>query len=206
MILSDRDIQRRLQDGSLTITPIDNPEQQIQPASVDLRLGNEFIVWPYPQEPSHIVDVRSQDSITRNQASWKAQPGMGFLLRAGEFALGTTIERVSVPFDLVGRLEGRSSVARLGLIVHAAGWIDPGFRGQITLELRNISSTPIRLWPDMRICQIAFHELTTPVDRPYGHMRGSKYQEQVGTVGSRIFSDLLSAGESTGSYKPNTQQ
>lgn len=174
MILSDRDLRARLLDGSIGLAPLLDLEQQLQPASIDLRLGDKF---------RSIADNESEAIVT-------VPPGEVFVLEPGAFALGTTIERVRVPNDLVARVEGRSSVGRIAVIVHAtAGFIDPGFEGEITLELANLGPKPARLSPGMRICQVVFHQLTSPVDRPYGTARGSKYAGQSGPTLSRIEND-----------------
>lgn len=174
MILSDRDLRARLLDGSIGIDPLSDLEQQLQPASIDLRLGARF---------RSIAEVDSEAMVT-------VAEGDAFVLAPGAFALGTTIERVRVPNDLVARVEGRSSIGRIAVIVHAtAGFIDPGFEGEITLELANLGPKPARLTPGMRICQIVFHELTSPAERPYGSARGSKYAGQSGPTLSRIDND-----------------
>ncbi len=174
MILSDRDLRARLLDGSIGVAPLSDLEQQLQPASIDLRLGDKF---------RSIADTAQDTFVT-------VEPGGVYVLAPGAFALGTTVERVRVPNDLVARVEGRSSVGRIAVIVHAtAGFIDPGFEGEITLELANLGPKPARLSPGMRICQIVFHQLTSPVERPYGAARGSKYAGQSGPTPSRIDHD-----------------
>jgi dCTP deaminase len=188
MILSDVDIQARLREGDLRIDPLDDPELQIQPASVDLRLGNDFIVFTPGHIPCIYID-RVDDAASYTQAV-RIPDEDHFILHPGEFALGTTMELVRIPHDLVGRLEGRSSLGRLAVIVHAtAGFIDPGFEGRITLELTNVGKVPVALKPGMRCSQIVFHELKTPSARPYGAARGSKYQGQTGPIASRISVD-----------------
>lgn len=171
MILSDRDLRARLATGSIAIEPLADLDVQLQPASVDLRLGDSFLVG---------------EALSRHRLA----PGERFVLAPGEFALGTTIERVTVPDDLVARVEGRSSIGRLAVIVHAtAGFIDPGFRGEITLELANLGARPAVLDPGMRICQIVFQLLTSPAERPYGPRRGSKYSGQRGPTPSLLERD-----------------
>lgn len=188
MILSDTDLEQRLARGDLVVDPIDDPELQIQPASIDLRLGPEFVLHRQPLVP--FLDARDAQSIERHVERIEVAPGDGFILQPGAFALGTTVERVRVPPDLVARVEGRSSIGRLAIIVHAtAGFIDPGFEGQITLELSNLGRCAVKLYPGMRISQIVFHEMKSPAARPYGAARGSKYQGQSGPVASRIGND-----------------
>lgn len=185
MILSDRDIRARLLRGDLQIGPLGDESLQLQPASVDLRLGREFLVYHAarvscldPREPAGIAAAMDRVLIEGERA---------FVLHPGEFALGTTEERVRMPPDVVGMVDGRSSVGRLAVVVHAtAGLIDPGFEGQITLELSNIGSIPVKLYPGMRIAQIVLHEMSSAAERPYGVARGSHYHGQSGPQASRI--------------------
>lgn len=173
MILSDRDLRRRLSDGSIVVDPLADLELQLQPASIDLRLGSQF--------RRAVMLTGEVEEVTQ---------GADFLLRPGEFALGTTLERVRVPHDLVARVEGRSSIGRLAILVHAtAGFIDPGFEGEITLELANLGLAPVPLRVGSRICQIVFHLRTSAVERPYGPARGSKYAGQKGPTSSRLAED-----------------
>ena len=193
MILSDRDIRARLAQGDLKIGPLENEELQIQPASVDVRLGHEFIVY----RPSQVACLDPRDLASLNAAAERiaASPEQGFILHPGEFALGTTIEEVAIPADLVAVVDGRSSIGRLGVVVHAtAGFIDPGFRGQVTLELSNIGPVPVRLYPGLRVAQIVLHQLSSAADRPYGSERGSAYQGQMGPQGSRLRVDRTPDG------------
>jgi dCTP deaminase len=188
MILSDRDIRARLAAGVLKIEPILDAEVQIQPASVDLRLSAEFIV--YKPEAISCLDPRQPESLAAAAERVIVREGEAFTLHPGDFALGSTIEAVVIPEDLVGQVDGRSSVGRLAIVVHAtAGLIDPGFSGQITLELSNIGRIPVRLYPGMRIAQIVFQLMTSPAERPYGQARGSSYQSQSGPQLSRLRMD-----------------
>ncbi len=188
MILSDRDLKARLDAGDITIAPLDDPELQIQPASIDLRLSSTFVVYKLPHVPC--IDPREPASVEQYTDRIEIAEGEAFVLQPGEFALGSTHERVKVPDDLVARVEGRSSIGRLAVVVHAtAGFIDPGFEGQITLELSNLGRCAVKLYPSMRISQIVFHTMTSPAERPYGAERGSKYQGQGGPVPSRIARD-----------------
>jgi dCTP deaminase len=185
MILSDRDIRARLAVGDLKIGPLEDAELQIQPASVDVRLGSEFIVY----RPAQVVCLDPRDPESMRLASERivVPPDQAFILHPGEFGLGTTIEEVDIPADLVATVDGRSSIGRMAVVVHAtAGFIDPGFRGQITLELSNIGPIPVRLYPGMRVAQLVLHQLSTAADRPYGSARGSAYQDQKGPQLSRI--------------------
>jgi dCTP deaminase len=185
MILSDRDIRARLARGDLKIGPLEDELLQLQPASVDVRLGDEFIVY----RPSQVVCLDPRDPSSLSAASERivVPSERGFILHPGEFGLGSTIEEVSIPPDLVATVDGRSSIGRLAVVVHAtAGFIDPGFRGQITLELSNIGPLPVRLYPGMRVAQIVLHQLSSPAERPYGPERGSAYQGQQGPQASRL--------------------
>ena len=188
MILSDKDILARLAKGDLVVDPLDDPDVQVQPASIDLRLGDEFLVFRNPHIP--YIDTRASDLSVLTERIQVAKGGV-FILHPGEFVLGTTFERVKIPPDLVAKVEGRSSLGRLALVVHAtAGFVDPGFEGHITLELSNLGRVPVALHPGMRVSQIALHQMTSPAARPYGSPgRGSKYQGQRGPVASRITSD-----------------
>ena len=189
MILSDRDIRRRLKKGDLKIEPLDDPELQIQPASIDMRLGNEFLEFERSNIPCiHPESEEETDEYTRRRV---VENGDDYVLHPGDFVLGTTYETVEIPDDLVARVEGRSSLGRLAVVVHAtAGFVDPGYRGQITLELSNLGTAPVALRPEeMRISQLVLTELSSPAEEPYGKERGSKYQDQDGPTASRIGED-----------------
>jgi dCTP deaminase len=188
VILSDRQIRERLERGDLVIDPLDDPDLQVQPASVDLRLGPRFVVYKLPHVP--VIDPRQTETLESYTSGLEIKEGEPFVLHPGEFVLGSTIERVTIPTDLVARVEGRSSFGRLAVVVHAtAGFIDPGFEGQITLELSNLGRCAVLLYPGTRISQIVFHTMTSAAERPYGHARGSKYQGQSGPVMSRVHKD-----------------
>ena len=190
-VLSDRTISELIAAGRLRIEPF--APAHVQPSSVDLRLGRYFRVFQYSRH-THI-DVRApQPDLTREITVAEDEP---FVLHPGEFALGTTLERVGLPADLVGRLEGKSSLGRLGLIIHStAGYIDPGFSGTITLELSNVAKLPIPLYPGMFIGQISFLTLTTPVERPYGSPGlGSKYQDQEKPTESKVHLNFRSPAD-----------
>lgn len=189
MILSDRDIQERLKKGDLVVEPLDDPDLQIQPSSIDLRLGNEFVMY----RTTHVPYIDPQDPGTQEEYAdrVKIPEGDRFILHPGEFALGSTLERIKLPPDLVAFVEGRSSLGRLAIVVHAtAGLCDPGFEGKITLELSNLGKVPVALHPQMRISQIVLHEMKSPAARPYGAERGSKYQGQERPELTRIDQDF----------------
>ena len=194
MILSDVDIARRLSSGDLVIEPLSDPDLQIQPASVDLRLGREFLEFQRTNIPC--IHPTSEREVSEYVRETVVEEGEEFVLHPGDFVLGTTEERVEIPPDLIAHVEGRSSLGRLAVVVHAtAGLCDPGYRGQITLELSNLGSAPVALTPGMRISQLTFTELKTPAERPYGSERGSKYQDQVGPQASRIQGDSEFGGD-----------
>ena len=183
MVLSDRSIREEIAAGRLVIDPFE--ERFVQPASVDLRLGREFRVFRNYRLP--YIDVKQEmPQLTEVEVIDEFSP---FILHPGEFVLAVTIERVELPPDLVGRLDGKSSLGRLGLIVHStAGFVDPGFNGRLTLELTNVANLPITLYYAMPVSQISFARLSTPADKPYGSRgSGSKYQGQEGPEPSRYY-------------------
>jgi dCTP deaminase len=188
MILSDRDIRRYLEKGKIAIEPLENLRLQIQPSSVDLRLGNQFKVFHHTKKA--FIDPLRDDAeeYTETIEVKEKEP---FILHPGEFVLGCTRERIALGDDIVARVEGRSSLGRLALLVHAtAGYVDPGFRGNLTLELSNVGKMPIALYPGMRICQLSFETISSKAELPYGHpKRDSKYQDQRGPISSRIHLD-----------------
>jgi dCTP deaminase len=181
-VLSDRTIREEIAAGRLGIEPFE--EDALQPASVDLRLDRQFRLFRVTSRP--FVDVREAvEDLTELVVIGEGEP---FIIQPGTFCLGSTVETITLPRDIVARVDGKSSLGRLGLLVHAtAGYVDPGWTGKLTLELSNQSQMPIALYPGMRIAQISFLRLTTPVDRPYGSPGlGSKYQGQTGPTPSRI--------------------
>ena len=182
MVLSDHSIKLELAKGRIIIDPVDADD--IQPSSVDLRLGSDFQVFRNSRYP-YIDPAREQPGLTEQVMASVEEP---FVLHPGEFALGTTVERIALPDDIVGRLEGKSSLGRLGLLIHStAGYVDPGWDGRLTLELSNVANLPILLVPGMKIGQISFSQMTSAVDRPYGHPElGSKYLGQEVATPSRM--------------------
>ena len=188
MILSDRDVRARLARGDIKIAPEPDPEIQIQPASIDLRLGYDFQTFNYTQQA--LIDPADPSSFEQLTNLIHLQKSERFIVHPGEFVLATTLEYVEIPDDLVARLEGRSSIGRLGIVIHStAGYIDPGFKGRITLEISNLGRIAVALYPGMRICQIAFEEMSSPVSESYGTKRTAKYQGQQTTTLSRLFED-----------------
>ena len=175
MILSDGTIRRMLQEGSLEISPI--TEEQIQPASVDVRLGNTFSV----------VEDTSTGIITlENEIKYKTIETDTYLLLPGQFVLATTREYFSLPDNLTAFVEGRSSLGRMGLFIQNAGWVDPGFKGEITLELFNANRCAIELKAGRRVGQLVFAEMDAAAQNPYN----GKYQGQRGATGSRVYRDM----------------
>jgi dCTP deaminase len=186
MILSDRTIREELAAGRIVIDPVDDSD--IQPSSVDLHLDRYFRV--FRNHTMRVIDVKEdQEELTELV---EIDEDDAFVLHPGEFVLGSTHERVALPTDLVARLEGKSSLGRLGLLIHStAGFVDAGFDGHLTLELSNVANLPITLYPGMKIGQISFLRMTTPADVPYGSAAvGSKYQGQRGPTPSRYFENF----------------
>ncbi len=183
MLLSDRDIRAEVEAGRLTLQPWD--AELVQPSSIDVRLDRYFRVFNNSQY-THIDPSIQQDDLTSLVEPSGDEP---FVLHPGEFVLGSTLEVVTLAEDLASRLEGKSSLGRLGLITHAtAGFIDPGFSGHITLELSNVANLPITLWPGMKIGQLCVFRLSSPAEHPYGSAQyGSRYQGQRGPTPSRSY-------------------
>ncbi|MDO5826562.1 MAG: dCTP deaminase [Methanosphaera sp. rholeuAM130] len=188
-ILSDVDIKKYLDDGKIVIDPIED-EKQIQPSSVDLRLGDEFKGFKIVTKP--FIDPFDNTDLESYMDMLTVEEGEPFIIHPGEFTLATTYEYVKIPDDIVARVEGRSSMGRLGITMHVtAGYIDPGFEGRITLEISNIGKMPVALYPGQRVCQIVFETMTSPSAKPYGHEdRDSKYMRQKGPQVSKIKQDF----------------
>jgi dCTP deaminase len=183
MVLSDRSIRQEIEDGRIVIDPFE--ERLIQPSSVDVRADSAFRVF-HNSRYTHIDVRRPMDDLTELV---RKDPDEAFILHPGEFVLGQTLERVTVPDDLVARLEGKSSLGRLGLLIHStAGFIDAGFSGNITLELSNVANLPITIYHGMPIGQISFMRMDQPVEHPYGTGENeSKYQGQAEPTPSRYY-------------------
>ncbi|HEY4017865.1 MAG TPA: dCTP deaminase [Pseudonocardiaceae bacterium] len=184
MLLSDRDLSKELEAGRLVLDPYD--PALLQPSSIDVRLDRYFRVFDNSKY-THIDPSIRQDELT--SLVEKENDDEPFVLHPGEFVLGSTFEMVSLPDDLAGRLEGKSSLGRLGLLTHStAGFIDPGFSGHITLELSNVANLPITLWPGMKIGQLCLFRLSSAAEHPYGSAQaGSRYQGQRGPTPSRAY-------------------
>jgi dCTP deaminase len=186
VILSDRSLREALASGRLVVDPLE--DDAIQPSSIDVRLDNRFRVFHNARYP--YIDLKQpMEDLTELV---EVKPEDAFILHPGEFVLASTLELVGIPDDLAARLEGKSSLGRLGLLTHStAGFLDPGFTGHVTLELSNVANLPITLYPGMRIGQIAVFQLTTPAERPYGSAGiGSKYQDQRGPTPSRYWENF----------------
>ncbi|NLF04688.1 MAG: dCTP deaminase [Actinomycetales bacterium] len=181
MLLSDRDIRAQLDSGRVVLDPYE--PGMIQPASIDVRLDRFFRLFDN-HKYSVIDPAQEQPELTRLV---EVEPDQPFVLHPGEFVLAATYEQVTLPDDVAARLEGKSSLGRLGLLTHStAGFIDPGFSGHVTLELSNVATLPITLWPGMKIGQLCFFRLSSPAEEPYGSARyGSRYQGQRGPTASR---------------------
>ncbi|HET7684220.1 MAG TPA: dCTP deaminase [Marmoricola sp.] len=186
MLLSDRDILSEIEARRIRVDPYD--ETMIQPSSIDIRLDRFFRVFENHKYP-HIDPAADQSDLTREVEPEGEEP---FILHPGEFVLGSTYEVVSLPDDLAARVEGKSSLGRLGLLTHAtAGFVDPGFSGHVTLELANVATLPIKLYPGMKIGQLCFFRLSSPSLHPYGSEKyGSRYQGQRGPTPSRSYANF----------------
>ncbi|MQY04910.1 dCTP deaminase [Actinomadura macrotermitis] len=183
MLLSDRDIRAEVESGRVRIDPFE--PDMVQPSSVDCRLDRYFRVFENHKYP-HIDPAIEQSDLTRLV---EVEPDEAFVLHPGEFVLASTYEVFALPDDLAARLEGKSSLGRLGLLTHStAGWIDPGFTGHVTLELSNVATLPIKLWPGMKIGQMCLFRTSSPAEYPYGSEKyGSRYQNQRGPTPSRSY-------------------
>ncbi|MBM9510485.1 dCTP deaminase [Actinacidiphila acididurans] len=183
MLLSDKDIRTEIDNGRVRIDPFE--PTMVQPSSIDVRLDRYFRVFENHRYP-HIDPAVEQRDLTRLV---EPEGNDAFILHPGEFVLASTYEVVSIPDDIASRLEGKSSLGRLGLLTHStAGFIDPGFSGHVTLELSNVATLPIKLWPGMKIGQLCLFRLTSPAEFPYGSSRhGSRYQGQRGPTPSRSY-------------------
>ncbi len=186
MVLSDRTIRRLIDEGSITIDPY--APELMQPSSLDVRVDRYFRVFRNSRYPYIDVKARQEELTELVEVAGEE----AFILHPGEFVLGSTLERVTLPNDLVARLEGKSSLGRLGLLIHStAGFIDPGWDGHVTLELSNVANLPITIYPEMKIGQLSFVQLSEPAEHPYGSEGiGSKYQGQRGPTPSRYWQNF----------------
>jgi dCTP deaminase len=186
VLLSDRDIRTELDSGRVVLDPYD--VSMVQPSSVDVRIDRYFRLFDNHKYP--VIDPSIDQPELTHLVDCK--PDEAFVLHPGEFVLASTYEVVTLPDDVAARLEGKSSLGRLGLLTHStAGFIDPGFSGHVTLELSNVATLPIMLWPGMKIGQLCFFKLSSPAENPYGSDKyGSRYQGQRGPTASRSFQNF----------------
>ena len=189
MILSDKDIKTKLEGGEIKIAPLPDLAVALGTMSIDLRLGHEFIIYKTTSRPYiDLKDTISFEGLTELVTKKDTEP---FVVHPGEFVLGSTTELVELPMDIAGRLEGKSSLGRLGIVIHStAGKIDPGFTGRITLEISNIGRLPIMLYPGMRICQLVFEEMSSPTTKGYAQRDSSKYKVQNQPLASKIVDEI----------------
>ncbi len=189
MILSDRDIKKALAEKRIVIKPLPNYDEALAACTLDLRLHNEFEVFEHTQIP--FFDIRNMKNIEEATEKIVVKEGKPFILQPGKFALASTMEWIELPDDIAGRLEGRSSIGRLGIIVHStAALIHPGMKGRIVLELSNLAQIPVALYPGMRVCALSFEQLTGPAEIPYSKQKTAKYFNQQGVMGSKISKDV----------------
>jgi dCTP deaminase len=178
MILSDRDIKRALAEGRIRIDPAPDLDGQLGSVSIDFRLGTTFMVFEHSRHS--FIDPRRPQSIGDAMRTIEVEPDEPFIMQPGDFALASTIERLELADDLLGRLEGRSSIARLGITVHStAAVFEPGWIGTATMELSNLGRMAVALYPGMRICAFSFEEVSSPVEVPYRQKMGNKYAGQI---------------------------
>ena len=207
MILSDRDLRAVLKEGKIKITPADGLERRIGPDGIDFRLGHTFLV--FERNKQAYIDPRRAETAKGTTRQIDIKPGEPFIIHPNELVLASTLERLSISDDLLGRLEGRSSLGRLGIIVHSTASIfHPGWDGTATMELGNLGVMPVALYPRMRVCMFTFEWMSSPVERPYGSGK-SKYQGQTGPLPSVVWEELedeleeeqLSRGVQTGLFE-----
>ncbi|MCH7626087.1 MAG: dCTP deaminase [Chloroflexi bacterium] len=189
MVLSDRTIKQMLEEGRIVVDPLG--ENCIQPASIDVHLDRQILVFRNSRRP--YIDVREDMSDLTEMVT--IDDDRAFMLHPGEFVLGSTLEHIELPDDIVARLEGKSSLGRVGLLIHStAGYVDPGWKGHLTLELSNVANLPITLYQGMKIGQISYAQLSTAADRPYGTPGlGSKYQGQLQPTASKVSEEFKRA-------------
>lgn len=188
MVLSDRDIKKYLKNGIIKIIPKPDLSTQLGSCSLDLRLGDTFRIFEHSRFP--YFDPHDKKYSGEVTSVVKVAKGVPFILQAGDFVLATTIESLELPDDLLARLEGRSSLGRLGIVVHStASVFEPGWRGKVVMEMGNLGRMPVALYPGMRICALTFETLSSPVDVPYHKKKGAKYVDQDSPTPSKIFQD-----------------
>ncbi|HEX5429772.1 MAG TPA: dCTP deaminase [Patescibacteria group bacterium] len=185
MILSDTDIKKALTNKQIKISPMPDLKVALGTVSVDLKLGHDFLVYRTTSRP--YIDVADKESFDLLTEKVSKKKGESFVLHPRDFVLGATLENIELPDTLAGRLEGKSSLGRLGLVIHStAGKVDPGFKGKLVLEITNIGTVPIMLYPEMRICQLLFEQLSSPTSQAYTDRKSSKYKFQKGATSSKF--------------------
>jgi dCTP deaminase len=189
MILSDRDIKQALLAGRIKIAPKPNFKEQLGSCSIDLHLGNNFRVFKHSSHP--YIDLKGKVDTDKLMKEIVVKKGEAFVMQPGDFALVTTVENLELADDLLGRIEGRSSLGRLGIIVHGTASIfDPGWTGKPTMELGNLGVMPVALYPSMRICAFTFEEVSSPVEVPYRKKLGNKYAGQQSPLASKLTNEV----------------
>lgn len=188
MVLSDKDIKEYIAKKRIGVTPAPDFKNQLGSCSLDLRLGDKFRVFEHSKNP--YLDPTKKDYTNEITSEIKVKKGDAFIMQPGDFVLAVTMESIRIPDNLLGRLEGRSSLGRLGIVVHStASVFDPGWDGQCVLELGNLGRMPVALYPEMRICAMTFEQLSSPSQNPYTKKRNAKYKFQTGPQESRISQD-----------------
>lgn len=189
MILSDRDIKKALLEGRVKITPKPDLKVQLGSCSIDLHLDNKFRVFKHSSHP--FIDLKGPVDTDKLMKEIVVKKGESFIMQPGDFALVTTVENLEIGNDLLGRIEGRSSLGRLGIIVHGtASVFDPGWVGKPTMELGNLGVMPVALYPGMRICAFTFEEVSSPVEVPYKNKKGNKYAGQTSPLASKLTNEV----------------
>jgi dCTP deaminase len=187
MILSDRDIKKALKEGKIKITPAIDFSEQLGPCSIDLKLGNVFRVFNH----SKCAYIDTKEKITNLTKKMKVKKGEPFIMQPGDFVLASTLEKLELSIDLLARLEGRSSLGRLGITIHStAAVFEPGWRGRVVMELGNLGKMPVALYPGMRICSVTFEKMSSPVEVPYDKKKGAKYVDQKEPVPSKLSEEM----------------
>lgn len=185
MILSDRDIKKYIREGKIKIIPKPDFKEQLGPCSLDLRLGKVFKTFKKAEFP--FIDLKTKISIEKIMTEIKLSPGKPLIIQPGDFIIATTKESIELPSDLAARIDGRSSLGRLGIVIHiTAARFDPGWRGKAVMELGNLGIMPVALYPGMRICAISFEPLSSPCETPYYKKDGQKYAHQKSPRASRL--------------------
>lgn len=185
MLLSDRDIKKHIREGKIKIIPKPNFKEQLGPCSLDLHLGEFFKTFKRVEFP--FIDLKAKIPIEKLMTEIKVSPGKPLIIQPGDFIIATTKESIELPSDIAARIDGRSSLGRLGIIIHiTAARFDPGWKGNAVIELGNLGILPVALYPGMRICAISFEPLTSPCEIPYYKKRGRKYSNQNSPRASRI--------------------